>query len=43
MRNILAHEHGEVNDEIVFDAINDELEFDVKGFIKSIKKSHKIV
>jgi uncharacterized protein YutE (UPF0331/DUF86 family) len=40
-RNILAHEYGEVDDEIVFNSIKDELEKDVKGFIKSIKKALK--
>jgi len=38
MRNILAHEYGEVDDEIIFNAINEELEKDIKTFIKSVKK-----
>jgi len=38
MRNILAHEYGEVDDEIVYSAISEELENDVTDFIKSIKK-----
>lgn len=37
MRNIIYHEYGEINDEIVFEAISDELEADVIEFIKSIK------
>lgn len=41
MRNILAHEYGEVDDEIVFNSIKDELERDVKEFIKSIRKALK--
>lgn len=38
MRNILAHEYGVVDDEIVFYAIKEELEKDVINFIKRIKK-----
>lgn len=38
MRNILAHEYGKVNDEIVFESIKDELILDVGEFIKQIKK-----
>lgn len=38
MRNIIAHEYGEVDDEIVFEAIKEELEKDVKEFLKMIKK-----
>ncbi len=41
MRNILAHEYGKVDDEIVFNAIKNELEGDAKDFIKSIKASIK--
>jgi len=37
MRNILAHEYGEVDDKIVYYAISEELEKDVTEFIKSIK------
>lgn len=36
MRNIIAHEYGKVNDEIVFEAIATELERDVQEFLKSI-------
>ena len=39
MRNILAHEYGKIDDEIVFTAIKDELEKDVTDFINSIKAS----
>ena len=39
MRNILAHEYGKIDDEIVFDAISNELVNDAKEFIKEIKKS----
>ena len=38
MRNILSHQYGEVDDEIVFESITEELEKDVKDFIKNIKK-----
>lgn len=37
MRNILAHEYGTVNDEIIFEAITEELESDVRKFIENIK------
>ena len=36
MRNIIAHQYGKVDDEIVFHAITDELEGDVRKFIKEI-------
>jgi len=38
MRNILAHEYGEVDDEIVFHSITEELERDAMEFIKRIEK-----
>lgn len=38
MRNILAHEYGEVDDKIVFNAISNELIKDAKEFIKEIEK-----
>ena len=41
MRNILAHEYGNIDDEIVFDSITRHVESDVKEFIKTIKKSMK--
>ena len=37
MRNILAHEYGKVNDEIVFEAVSFELEKDVKEFLSAIE------
>ncbi len=37
MRNVLAHQYGEVNDELVFESISEELTKDTLGFIKSIK------
>lgn len=36
MRNIIAHEYGKINDEIVFEAISSELLKDVSEFINSI-------
>jgi len=37
MRNIIAHEYGKIDDMIVFESIREELERDVKGFIKNVK------
>jgi len=42
MRNILAHEYGKVDDEMVFDSIKDELLTDVEEFLKQIKKYVKV-
>lgn len=36
MRNIIAHKYGKIDDEIVFESITEELEKDVKEFIKKI-------
>ena len=41
MRNIIAHEYGTVDDEIVFNSITEELEKDVRELIKDIKKTIK--
>lgn len=38
MRNIIAHEYGKVDDETVFEAIENELEKDTNEFISKIKK-----
>lgn len=38
MRNLIAHEYGYVDDEIVFNSITEELERDITDFIKQIKK-----
>lgn len=38
MRNIIAHEYGTVNDEIVFHAITEEIERDTIEFIEVVKK-----
>lgn len=39
MRNILAHQYGKIEDNLVFEAITDQLEGDVKQFIKEVKVS----
>lgn len=41
MRNIIAHQYGTVDDEIVFHSITEELLKDVKKFIFGIKKIYK--
>ena len=38
MRNILAHQYGRVDDELVFASINEELNRDVTDFVRAIKK-----
>ncbi len=37
MRNIISHQYGNVDDEIVFKSITQEIEQDVEEFIKNIK------
>src|SRR3989338_4592695 len=37
MKNIIAHQYGKVDDEIIFEAIAEELEIDVRNFIEKIK------
>ena len=39
MRNIISHQYGKVDDEIVFTAITEELDKDVRDFIECIKPS----
>lgn len=36
MRNIIAHQYGKINDNIVFESITEELEKDVREFISKI-------
>ena len=36
MRNILSHQYGSIDDELVFDSIKHELVKDVKDFLKVI-------
>ena len=40
MRNIIAHEYGKINDELVFEALIDHLEKDINEFIELIKKEN---
>jgi uncharacterized protein YutE (UPF0331/DUF86 family) len=37
MRNIIAHEYGKIDDELVFDSLKEELITDAQEFIKQIK------
>ncbi len=37
MRNIIAHQYGEIDDEIMYSSISNELKKDVKEFLKIIK------
>lgn len=39
MRNILAHEYGKVNDELVYYSLTHEIIPDVEEFLKQIKKA----
>ena len=38
MRNILIHQYGEINDEIVFNTANEEIERDANEFIDCVEK-----
>lgn len=38
MRNIISHQYGKIDDEIVFEAITEELEKDIKKFVEIIEK-----
>jgi uncharacterized protein YutE (UPF0331/DUF86 family) len=37
MRNILAHQYGKVDDEVVFEAVSKQLVKDVKKFVDAVK------
>ena len=37
MKNIISHQYGKIDDEIVFEAITERLDKDVKKFIDNIK------
>ena len=41
MRNIISHQYGKIDDKIVFEAITEELDKDVKNFIEQIKNTIK--
>ena len=38
MRNIIAHKYGKIDDELVFEAITEQLEKDINEFIDVIRK-----
>ena len=38
MKNIIAHQYGDIDDKVVFDSISHELENDVREFIKNVEK-----
>ena len=38
MRNIIAHQYGQVDDEVVFESITQEVVRDVKDFVSEIEK-----
>lgn len=42
MRNIIAHEYGKIDDNIVFVAITEELDKDIRTFIEYIEKIKKL-
>ena len=41
MRNFIIHQYGKINDELVFEAITEQLEKDIKAFINIIKEKMK--
>ncbi|MBU2637567.1 MAG: DUF86 domain-containing protein [Nanoarchaeota archaeon] len=41
MRNIIAHQYGSVDDEIVFHSITEELIEDAESFLKCVRKNSK--
>jgi len=41
MRNIISHQYGKIDDEIVFLALTQELDNDAREFIERIKKERK--
>ncbi len=41
MRNIIAHEYGSIDDELVFEAIKTELIKDVRDFVQDVDNSDK--
>ena len=38
MRNFIAHQYGQINDKLVYEAIKEELDKDVKKFISIVEK-----
>ena len=43
MKNIISHQYGDIDNEIVFKSITKELEKDIREFIKNVKKKYKIL
>lgn len=41
MRNILAHEYGKIDDILVFEAVTEQLDNDVRNFLKQIKNTSR--
>jgi len=41
MRNIIAHQYGKVDDELVFEAVTEQLIPDVKEFIDQIERGYR--
>ena len=39
MRNVIAHEYGSIDDELVFDSIKNELIKDVKEFVRCVESA----
>ncbi|MBI2650627.1 DUF86 domain-containing protein [Candidatus Woesearchaeota archaeon] len=37
MRNFIAHQYGQINDKLVYEAITEELDADIKKFIEKVK------
>ncbi len=41
MKNIIAHQYGKINDDVVFEAITEELEQDIEAFMTCVEKTMK--
>ncbi|MBI2658332.1 DUF86 domain-containing protein [Candidatus Woesearchaeota archaeon] len=41
MRNFIAHQYGQINNKLVYEAITEELKKDVKKFVEQIEKTIK--
>lgn len=41
MRNILVHEYGIVDDQLVFEAVTVEIEQDAEAFLQAVKKKYR--
>ncbi|MFH1199801.1 MAG: DUF86 domain-containing protein [Candidatus Micrarchaeota archaeon] len=42
MRNVIAHEYGSVDDELVFTAVTEEIERDARAFVKAMRKLYPL-